>query len=261
MSAHIHPSAIIDPTAQLGENVNIGPYSIVGPQCQIGDHCQIASHAVLHERTILGENSFVDCHAVLGGNPNFIGFDPRTPSGVRIGKEAILREFTTIHRSVEGDSYTTVGDHFFLMPNAHVAHDCIVGNHVVLANAALLGGHVTVNDYVFLGGGSAVHQFCRLGEGAMIAGLAAVSYDVAPYTSLANRNELHGLNIVGLRRRKASMEAVRELKELYRLLLQSGGKAEEVATSLPSAQTKQGSIFIEFFKGSKRGYAKSTRIK
>jgi len=256
---HIHQTAIVDPSAKLGEDVHVGAYSIIEADCEIGDGCRIQPHAVLHSRTVIGENTFVDCHAVLGGNPNFLGFDPSLSSGVRIGKSATIRESTTVHRSILADGYTEIGDHFFLMPNAHIGHDCSVGDHVVLANNCLLGGHVQAGDHVFLGGGAAVHQFCRVGEGVMIGGHASVSLDVAPYTTLANRNEIHGINLIGLRRRKVDRESIMEIKALYRLLLQSNGRAEEKAAKIPPPKTREGQNFLLFFKDSHRGYAKSTR--
>jgi len=190
----------------------------------------------------------------LGGDPNFLKFDPATVSGVRIGANSVLREHVTINRSIYAGKDTVVGARCYLMANAHVGHDCAVGDDVVLATNIMLGGHVDVGSFTFFGGGAGAHQFCRIGEGVMIAGLARITQDLAPFLLVAERNEVSGLNLVGLKRRGFSREAIAELKECYAAVF-AGGDPRKLAAAR-TAKTAEARRFLEFFAGGKRGFAR-----
>ena len=257
--SEIHPTAIIHKDAQLGENLYIGPYAIIEPGVEIRDNCQVEAHAVLRYGTILEDGVKVDAHSVIGGLPQYQGFDPKTPSHVRVGANTLIREHVTIHRSIEGNGATTIGPNCFLMGASHVAHDCHLGEYCTVANAALLGGHVEVGDNVFVGGGAAIHQFCRVGDGAMIGGNATITRDIPPYLTAAERNLLAGLNLVGLRRRGTPLETIGEIKKLYTEILLGQGSAYESARNALDAghgQTPQGKKFLGFFDKKGRKYCR-----
>jgi UDP-N-acetylglucosamine acyltransferase len=238
----IHPAAIVEPGARLG----------VG--------CEIMAGAVIFRHCVLGDRVTVWPHAVLGGDPQDLRFDRATESGVRIGAGTVIREAVTVHRSTKPGGETVVGDNCFLMASSHVAHDCIVGDHVVVANAALLAGHVRIGDHCFLGGGAVLHQYVRVGDGAMLGGLAGVGYDVPPYLMVANRNEVIGLNLVGLKRRGVAREAVVELKELFHAVYGQPGNIRALAAArLPAARTPEARRFLEFFAEGKRGFMRTRR--
>ena len=217
----IHPSAIVSPDAQIGENVTIGPFSVVEPGVIIGDNCSLGIHSIVKSGTKLGKNNRVEDSAIIGGMPQHTN-PPKKIGGVVIGDNNVFRENVTVHRSLYEDDNTTIGDNNFMMVNAHVAHDCRVGNNVILVNNTMLGGHVTVEDRAFLSGGSAVHQFCRIGAFAMIGGQAHLTREVPPFVTVDGLSSLVvGLNKVGLRRAGFTPEEISELKQVYRVLYRS----------------------------------------
>lgn len=236
---------------------------IIEENVQLGADVVIAPMAVVKSGSILGDRVRVDHFAVVGGDPQFLKFDPKTASGVEIGAESVIREGVTVNRSIHTGKNTTVGASCFLMANSHVGHDTIIGNHVVLANGVLLGGHVTIGDNVFIGGNAAVHQFCRVGEGAMIGGVARITYDVPPFVTAANENEVAGLNLIGLKRRGFTAEEISDLKRCYRAVYLSKPtgsptkKAKE-AIAAELATTDRGRQFLDFFTFTEsRGYIRS----
>jgi UDP-N-acetylglucosamine acyltransferase len=251
----IHPSAVVSPQAQVGEGVSIGPFAIVEAGAVLGDRCVVRGQAVVCTGSVLGPGVVVDSFAVVGGLPQHLKFDPATPSGVRIGAGTVLREGVTVNRSTRAGEYTVVGEQGYLMANCHVAHDCRLGDRVVIANGTLLAGHVEVGDGVFIGGNSAVHQFCRIGEGVMLGGMSGLSKDLPPFLMAAERDRVVGLNSVGLRRRGCSREAVAELKTLYRRVYGAPSPREEAAALLASglAASREAAVFLAFFAGGKRG--------
>ncbi len=232
----IHATAIIEEGAQLGKG------------------CVIHPHAIIKRGTVLSDGVAVHPFAVVGGDPNFLKFDAATVSGVRIGASTVIREHVTINRSIYAGKDTVVGARCYLMANAHVGHDCTVGDDVVLATNIMLGGHVDVGSFTFFGGGAGAHQFSRIGEGVMIAGLARITQDLAPFLLVAERNEVSGLNLVGIKRRGFSREAIAELKECYAAVF-AGGDPRKLATACV-AQTPEARRFLEFFSGGKRGFAR-----
>jgi len=224
----IHPTAVIHDGAKLGADVEVGPYSIVGPDCVVGDGVKLLSHVVLDGLTEIGESCVIHPFAYLGGPPQHTGHKGERTRLV-IGARNTIRENVTMHTGTAGGrGVTTVGSGSLFMAGSHVAHDCIVGDNVVLANCATLGGHVHLADYVFMGGLAAAHQYTRIGRYSFIGGLAAVTKDVIPFGSVwGNHAHLEGLNLVGLRRRGFSRETINELRAAYRLMFADEGTFQE----------------------------------
>ncbi len=251
-----HPTALIDPTADLSADVSVGAFAVIEGGVKIGAGCQIAAHAVVKRGTTLEEKVFVDHHAVIGGLPQDLTFNPSTTTYVKIGARTVIREHVTIHRATHAERATVIGPDCMLMASSHVAHDCTVGHHVIIANGAMLAGHLQVGDYAFISGGVAIHQFCRVGSGALISGNAVITADVAPCTLSHSRNAIAGLNLIGLRRRKVSPEAIIELKQAYHLVFQEGADCQAQADqALANGKfvTPEGLDFLKFFQGGKRG--------
>lgn len=255
----IHSTAIIDSSAKLGANVSVGPYAIVEEGVEIGEGCKLAAHAIVRKGSILGKNVWLDSFAVVGGEPQDYKFEPATISGVRIGDGAILREGATVHRATKSGGFTEVGAGSMLMVNSHVGHDCKLGAKVVMANCALLAGHIEVGDGSFLSGGTVFHQFIRIGEGVMVSGNARIGLDIPPFTLATERNELHGFNIIGLRRRGCDAATIAELKLLYKAVYQGGAPRKNAAAASHLAKSDAGKKFLAFFASGKRGFLTPTR--
>lgn len=257
--SNIDPTAIVSPDSDVGEGVSIGPYTIVEADVVLGDSCILEAHVVVRAGTILGNGVRMDSFAVVGGNPQDLGFDPRIESGVKIGEGVEIREGVTIHRSSQENGYTEIGNRCFLMSNSHVGHDCMVGVGCILANGALLAGHVHLGEDVFVGGGAGIHQFLRIGLGAMIGGNASISRDVPPQVVVAERNQVCGLNLVGLRRRKVSTGGIADLKRCYSAVygeLKSPAKLAAAAAKEGHGHTDEGRTFLEFFQKSDRKFCR-----
>ena len=196
----VHPLAVISPEAILGEDIQIGPLCVIEAGVRLGSGCILESHVTIKSGTTLGENCRVSDGAVLGGLPQHVHV-PEHPGPVVIGAGNTFRENVTVHRALEADHQTTIGDHCLLMANSHVAHDCRLGNQVILTNNAMIGGHVTIGDRAYVSGGAGVHQFCRIGPLAMVGGLAHIVKDVPPFVTIDGQsNYVVGLNQIGLRR-------------------------------------------------------------
>ena len=257
---NIHPLAVVSPQAQIGSNVRIGPFAIVEDDVTIGEGCQLAGHAVVKNGTIMGPNNTVCEGAVIGGKPQHV----RCPSdigNVVIGAGNTFRECSTVHRALKPEVSTVIGDHNYLMAGAHVAHDCRMGNHIVMANGCLLAGHVTVGDRAFVSGGVAVHQFCRIGRMAMVGGHARIVRDVPPYVTIDGPSgDVVGLNLVGLKRNGFSQDDIVVLKEAYRLIYRSGLPWQEMVDRL-SAEFADGPAaeMVAFLHGGTRGFCQERR--
>ena len=224
----VHPTAQIAPGAVLGQGGEIGPYCVLGPRVVLGDRVRLVSHVVIEGVTEIGDDTVVHPFAVLGGAPKHLA--PRgEATRLVIGARNQIREHVTMHTgTVMGGGVTRVGSDSLYMVASHVAHDCVVGDHVVFANNATLGGHVHLGDYVFMGGLSAVHQHSRVGRHAFIGGLAAVTRDVIPFGSVrGNPAGLEGLNLVGLKRRGFTRETINDLRSAFRLLIAPEGTFQE----------------------------------
>jgi UDP-N-acetylglucosamine acyltransferase len=228
--AKVHPTAVVDPAAKLADDVEIGPFCIVGPNVELQEGVRLVSHVVVEGRTRLGARVRVFPFASVGHQPQDLKYKGE-PSRLEIGADTVIREHATLNPGTEGGGMLTrVGDRCLLMVGCHVAHDCKIGNNVIMANNATLGGHVVIEDFAFLGGMCAVHQFVRIGRHAMVGGMSGVENDVIPYGSvMGDRARLGGLNLVGLKRRGFSRDDIHALRTAYRLLFaQEGTMAERL---------------------------------
>ncbi len=252
----IHPTAIVHPRAKIAEGVEIGAYSVVGEHVSVGKDTRIASHVLVEGWTTIGERNQIFPFSCIGTPPQDISYKNEETSLI-IGNDNVIRESATVHRATtKEDRVTVIGNSNFLMAYSHVAHDCKLGNHIIMANSAGLGGHITVGDYAILGGIVAVHQFVRIGAYAIIGGQSAVSQDIPPYVSAAgNRAKLYGLNLVGLKRRGFSDEAISSLKKAYRIIFRSGLILEEALARVKAelGDSQEAMHLMEFMKNSKRG--------
>ncbi|MRR34001.1 acyl-ACP--UDP-N-acetylglucosamine O-acyltransferase [bacterium] len=252
----IHPAAIVHPGAKIDADVEIGPYAVIGEHVKIGRGTSIGPSAVIDGWTEIGENNRIFHLCSVGAVPQDLKYKGEE-TYLKIGNGNIIREFATIHLgTVTGDGETTIGNNNLFMAYCHVAHDCHIGNHVIMANGATLAGHITVEDYAILGGLSAVHQFARIGESVMIAGGSMVGQNVPPYTMASgDRATLHGLNLVGLKRRGFSDEVMADLKKAYKILIRSGLRTEEALERIRNEirQSPEVAHFVEFVEKSERG--------
>jgi UDP-N-acetylglucosamine acyltransferase len=235
--------------------MSIHPTAIIEDGVQLGADCVVHAHAVIKRHTVLGDAVKVHEFAVIGGDPQYLKFEPGTVSGVRIGAGTVVREHVTINRAVHTGQFTVVGARCFIMAAVHLGHDCTVGDDVVLANNAMLAGHVEVGANTFVGGGAGLHQFVRVGEGTMVGGLARITRDVAPFLIAAERDEVSGFNVVGLKRRGFSRETIAELKSCFAAVF-AGGDPRKLAAARITAgvQAAEARRFLEFFAGGKRGF-------
>lgn len=257
--AAIHPSALIEQGAEIGSGCEIGAFAVVESGARVGPNCRIESHSIVKGGAVLETGVRVGHFAVVGGDPQYLQFDPLTRSGVVVGARSRLGEGVTVHRSILPVGRTLIGEDCFLMGNSHVAHDCELSDRVVLANGALLGGHVCLHSDVFVGGGAAVHQFVRVGSGAMIGGLAEISLDVAPQLLVSGRNRVSGLNLIGLKRRNVSPEEVAALKQAFRAIMRPGSIVRHAEDFYKGQGRGAGLIvsdFVDFFLRQSRGFAR-----
>jgi UDP-N-acetylglucosamine acyltransferase len=224
----IHSTALVDPGAEIGSGVKIGPYSIVGPKVRLGDGCRIHAHAVITGNTTIGAKCEIFPFASVGHIPQDLKFGGEE-SRLVIGDNTIIREHATLNPGTEGGGMETrVGSNCFLMVASHVAHDCQLGDHVVLANNSTLAGHCVVQDHAILGGMTGFHQFVRIGAYAFIGGMSGVAGDVIPFGMvIGNRGALSGLNIIGMRRHGFDKEQIHNLRKAYRLLFSVDGTLKE----------------------------------
>jgi len=253
----IHASAIVSDKAELAEGVQIGPFCVVDEHVRIGAGTQLLSHVVITGHTTIGENNKFFPFSSIGHQPQDLKYHGE-PSEVIIGDNNTIRENVTINPGTEGGGMLTrVGNHNLLMAYSHVAHDCIVGSNVVMANCATLAGHVEVGDGAIIGGMSAIHQFLRIGRFAMIGGMSGIVKDVPPFSLTAGgyRPGLAGLNLVGLKRQGASSDKIRLLKEVYRVLLQSTDSLEQrlAEADILAEGDEYAEYLVEFVRTSKKG--------
>lgn len=255
MSAGIHPSALVHARAEIGRDVEIGAFAIVGEGCVVGDGCVIAPRVTLERNVILGQNVRVGSGSVLGGDPQDLKYKGE-PTTVEVGDGTTIREYSTLNRGTTQSFKTTVGKNCFLMSYVHLAHDCHVGDGVIISNATQLAGHVTIDDKAILSGLVAVHQFATIGRYSFIGGCSRVAKDVPPYVkAVGNPIKLYGLNSVGLERNGFPDEVRRELKRAYRLFFKSElnlSQARERAVA-ELHQYPEIQEFLAFFDRSDRG--------
>ncbi|MHB9154612.1 MAG: acyl-ACP--UDP-N-acetylglucosamine O-acyltransferase [Endomicrobiales bacterium] len=255
----IHPTVIVHPSARIAKDAAIAPYAVIGENTVIGAGTKIGAHTVI-EFSEIGENCTIYSHVSLGAAPQDLKYR-NEPTRLVLGKNCTVREFATLNRGTAAHGETVVGENCLLMAYTHVAHDCVVGNNVIMANAATLGGHVEVGDYAVISALVAVHQFTRIGKLVMLGGGSMASQDILPFTQAqGDRARLIGLNLVGLKRRDFSSEAIEEIKSAYRTLFLSGLLMEEALDQLeasnPKAEVRE---MIEFIHSSKRGVCRPGR--
>jgi UDP-N-acetylglucosamine acyltransferase len=240
----------------------IHPTAVVEDGVTLGAGCIIHPYVVLRKGTVLADGVVVHAFTVIGGEPQDVHFDASVASGVRIGAGTVIREQCTVNRAATPGGATVVGEKCFLMATSHVGHDCRIGDNVILANGTMLGGFTDIGDHSFLGGGTGTHQFSRIGQGVIIAGGARVTLNIPPFVMAAERNDLVGLNLVGLRRRGVAREAIRELKDAFREVYFTPGNIRAVAARAVKAgnfKTSEAIQFLEFFTTGKRGFARARR--
>jgi UDP-N-acetylglucosamine acyltransferase len=258
----IHPTAIISPKAQLDSSVEVGPNVVIEEHVKVGAGTRIWANAYLTGHTEIGRDNEIHMGAVIGHEPQDLKFDRSRRTYLRIGDRNVFREYCNIHRGTEPESATVIGNECYIMATAHVGHNCVIGNHVIICNCALVAGHVHVGDRAFISGGVVIHQFTHVGRLAMFSGNARVSMDVPPFTLAAERNEIHALNLVGLRRMKISREALGELKKLYQLFYLSGMNGTQAlaeASRDGAFTTSEAREFIEFVRNSPNGICPPVR--
>ena len=254
----IHPTAIIHTKAQLDPTVQVGPYAVIDALVQVGPQCWIGPHVHLTGHTSIGAQNQFHAGCVIGDAPQDLKYKG-APTRLRVGEVNVFREHVTVHRSAKLEEDTVLGSNNFLMANCHVAHNAVLGDHIILANGALLGGHVTVGDRAFISGNCLVHQFVRVGTLALMQGGAAISKDLPPYTVARGDNGICGLNTVGLRRAGFSSEQRLELKRLYHALFRSGQKLSlALAAERMEFISEPARVLLDFVAGAKRGLCKDT---
>lgn len=258
----IHSTAIIAPGAEIAEDVQIGPYAVIGANVKIGKGTTVGAHTVIDGWTTIGENNRISQMVSLGAPPQDIKYKGEEVT-LEIGEGNIIREFVTMHLgSPSGGGKTVVGSRNMFMNYVHIAHDCRVGNNVIMANSATLAGHVLVENNVIFGGLCAIHQFTRIGEFAMIGGGTMVGQDILPYTIATSEEKrsarLRGLNLIGLKRNGFSDELIRDIKTMYKTIVLSGLKLPDAIVRIQNLvkQSPQRDHFLEFIDGSKRGICK-----
>jgi UDP-N-acetylglucosamine acyltransferase len=253
----IHQTAIVSKSAEIGAGVEIGAYALIGDEVRIGNDTTVGSHVVIGKFTTIGERCRIFQFCSIGEIPQDLKFKADARTELVIGNDNTFREFVTINRGTPGGGGKTVlGDNIFLMAYAHVAHDCRIGNQVIIANSASLAGHIHIEDCAIIGGLVGVHQFVHIGSYAMIGGLTGVSKDVPPYMmAVGERAKLYGINLTGLKRRGFSEESIRELKTAYRIIFRSAltlSKAfEKIAEE--NLTTPEVQHLVSFIKNSERG--------
>ncbi len=251
----IHETAIVHPDAKLGNNVSVGPYTLIGPDVEIGDDCQIHSHVVIKGPSKIGKNNRIFQFASIGEDCQDKKFAGEKTT-LEIGDNNIFRESVTVHRgTVQDRGFTRIGSNNLFMAYAHVAHDCIVGDGCIFANACTLAGHVVVGDGAILGGLSAVHQFCQIGSYCFAGGGSIILKDLPPFVMLGHDGKPHGINSEGLRRRGKSKETIMAIKRAYRTVFRSGNTTAESISELENAAQNEPDVqmLLDFLKGSTRG--------
>jgi UDP-N-acetylglucosamine acyltransferase len=255
MVERIHATAVIDPSAEIDEDVEIGPFAVIEANVRLGRGTRLLAHAFVGKNTVLGEGNVLHPGAVVGHVPQDISTTGEEDSRVVAGDRNIFREYCTVHRGFRDGTETRIGSDCFIMAQSHIAHDCQVGDRVILAGGALLAGHVIVEDRAFISGNVAVHQFCRIGKLAMIAGLARVSRDPPPFFLVKGDSAVYGLNQVGLVRSGFSEQERTELRGAYKILYRKGLRLEPALKRIDATYPRAEHVkhLVAFIRESKRG--------
>lgn len=255
-----HPTAIIDPQAKIASSVTVGPYAVIEAGVEIGDDTEVMAHAVIQGPTRLGRRNRVFPYAALGFPCQDLKYGGE-PTRLEIGDDNILREYITVHRgTVDGGGATRIGHHNFLMAYVHIAHDCRLGDHIIMANGASLAGHVEIGDHASVGAFCGIHQHCRIGAYSFLGSYSVVNQDILPYskTSAARPLEVYGTNRLGLERRGLSPEELKELDAAFRLLTRSKLNTTQALEAIESRGFKSEHVraLLGFIRSSQRGVAK-----
>lgn len=252
----IDERAVIDPSAKIGNNVSIGPYSVIGKDVEIGDGCEIGPHVVINGPTTIGCDNRIFQFASIGDEPQDKKYAGE-PTRLVIGDRNTIREFCTINRgTTQDEGITRVGSDNWIMAYVHIAHDCVLGDNIILANNASLAGHVHVGDYAILGGFTLVHQFCSIGAHCFSGMNSVIAKDVPPYVMVSGHMaEAHGLNSEGLKRRGFSPDALKALKDAYRVVFRQGNTLKTAIELLEPEAEKcaELAVMVDFLKNVKRG--------
>jgi UDP-N-acetylglucosamine acyltransferase len=255
----IHPTAIVSPLSRIGEAVKIGPYCTIGSKVTLGDRCVLDSHVVIEGPCTIGSDNRFFPFAVIGVQPQDLKFAGEE-TFLTIGSNNVFREYVNVHRGTQpGGGHTRVGDHNLFMVAAHVAHDCIVGSHVIMANAATLAGHVTIEDHATVGAYSGVHQHCRVGRYGYVGGYTVITKDVLPYSkTVSERNtQVYGVNSIGLERKGFTPAQIGNIKGAFRLLLQSKLNTSQAVSEIRKTDPQpEVEIILKFIETSDRGVIK-----
>ena len=255
----IHPTAIVSPEANIGDGVVIGPYCRIGDRVRIGNGCRFDSHVIVEGPTTIGANNHFFPFGTIGLQPQDLKFGGEE-TFLTIGAHNVFREYVNIHRGTRGGGgHTQIGNHNFLMVSAHVAHDCVLGDHIIMANAATLAGHVTIEDHATVGAFSGVHQFCRVGTHGYVGGYTVITKDVLPYSkTISERNtQAFGVNTIGLERKGFTPEQIGNIQAAFRLLLRSKlNTTQAVEVIRNSIQAPEVQVLLDFIKASTRGVIK-----
>jgi len=257
----IHPNAIVHPKAKLADDVVVGPFCVVGEYVTLGKGTRLLSHVTVEGWTEIGERCELHPFVSIGGPPQHLGYKGE-PTKVVVGDDNVFREYVTVNRAtVQGGGVTSIGHKNFLMAYTHVAHDCRLGNSLIMANAASLAGHITIGDHAIIGGLSGIHQYVRIGAYAMVGGCCALGQDLPPFMRAAGgyRARMYGLNSVGLRRHGFSPDRVAVLKRAYDILFRSGHRMAEAARLAKAEFGDQPDVMavLAFLEGTKRGVCRS----
>lgn len=256
----IHPTAIIDPGAKVPDSCKIGPYCVIGPEVELRERCELISHVAIQGPTRIGAHNRIFPFASLGMAPQDLSYAGE-PTRLEVGDHNVIREFVTINRgTVKGRQLTTIGNHVLIMAYTHVAHDCIIGDHVILANAATLGGHVTIDEWATVGALCPVHHFVHIGAYSFVGGGTTITKDVLPFSKTVAARDTHayGLNAVGLERRGFSKERIRKIHHAYKTLLASKLNTSQALEKLKAEADRGEDVdrLIRFIEESERGVIK-----
>lgn len=257
MATEIHPTAAVDPGAELGEDVHIGPYCVIFAGVRIGDGCWLQNHVTVDGPSEIGKENRFHSFASIGQRTQDLKYEGE-PTYLRIGDRNTFREFCTVNRGTAPGSSTTIGSDGNFLAYSHIAHDCIVGNHVIFSNNGTLAGHVIVEDYAIMGGLTAVHQFCRIGAHAITGGCSKIVQDVPPFmVADGNPGRVRAINQVGLKRRGFSDEAVASIKKAHRILFREDRNRTEALEALRQMENRTPEVdsLIAFVEKSERGLA------
>lgn len=256
----VHPTALVNQGALLGEGTKIGPYTVIGDRVVLGKECRVGSHVVIEGPVKIGDRCTFYPFSSIGFPPQDLKYRGED-TAVLIGHDNVFREYVTINRgTAQGNGLTIIGNYNFVMAYSHIAHDCVLGDHVILANAATLAGHVTIEDHATIGAFSGVHQFCTIGTHGFVGGYSVITKDVLPYSKTVSARDAknYGVNVLGLERKGFSPESIRTIRSAFRVLLQSHLNTTQALESLKKdfSNCPEVEVIVRFIEKSQRGVIK-----